>query len=480
MQDDSINILTTEFKKTFGGNPVNINPLPPSGSHRQYYRMYGNDYTCIGVYNPDYKENMAFISFSKTFKNINLPVPEIYSINLENHVYLIQDLGDTTLLDYINISDDNNKLDEKSINAYKNALSFLPIFQIEGGKKIDYSVCYPRSAFDYQSMMWDLNYFKYYFLKLANIPFDEQKLEDDFIKLSDFLLKSPSHYFMYRDFQSRNIMIVNNNPYFIDYQGGRHGALQYDIASILFEAKTSLCEHDREELLKHYVSILLSLNDKINIEEFYQYFYGYVYIRMMQAMGAYGFRGLYEKKELFLQSIPKALDHLKWLRSNIKLTISLPELEKVWDNLVENVRLRKLAHEATSLTVSINSFSYKRGIPNDETSNGGGFVFDCRSLDNPGRYEEYKNYTGLDAKVIHFLSERDDVKKFLNLVKLLVEQTINNYLQRNFKHLMVSFGCTGGRHRSVYLAECLSKFIKEKYPKINVIVRHRELEMYQS
>jgi hypothetical protein len=351
----------------------------------------------------------------------------------------------------------------------------LPVFQIKGKDSIDFSVCYPRSAFDRQSMMWDLNYFKYYFLKLAKIPFDEQKLENDFVTFCDYLLTADCNYFLYRDFQSRNVMIFNNEPYFIDYQGGRRGALQYDIASILFEAKTSLPADVRHELLDYYISEL-SKNLDFDKQSFLELYYGYVYIRLMQAMGAYGFRGLYEKKKLFLQSIPKAILHLAWLRKNINLNVHLPEMERVWDNLISSHQIKEIEDSATNLTININSFSYKKGIPIDETANGGGFVFDCRALENPGKLEQYKNLNGKDIAVIKFIEANQDTSEFIENIFSIIDNVIDSYKNKNYTHLMVNFGCTGGQHRSVYSAEKLSEHIKLKYPENKVRICHRELE----
>jgi hypothetical protein len=269
-------------------------------------------------------------------------------------------------------------------------------------------------------------------------------------------------------------MIVNDEPYFIDYQGGRRGALQYDIASILFEAKTALDSETREILLDHYLQTL-SKHIKIDEKIFLKYYYGYVYIRLMQAMGAYGFRGLYEKKELFLQSIPKAIEHLKWLRTNIKLPVSLPELEKVWDSMVTSEHVKHLLPEKINVTVSINSFSYRKGIPNDETSNGGGFVFDCRLLNNPGKLDKFKALTGLDLPVIEYLDEDPKVAVFLENVFNIIDQTVEAYDFKDYTNLMINFGCTGGQHRSVYAAERLVAHLSKKYTGMNVNLRHREI-----
>ena len=467
----AIKVLFKNFKNLEFDN---IELLPSSGSYRQYYRIKSCENSYIAAYNKDKKENIAFLGFTKTFLKLGLKVPEIYAENIENNVYLLQDLGDTTLLKYLSGSNIQKNLAAGNIDIYKKVIEQLPLFQIGGGKEIDYSICYPRNAFDKQSMMWDLNYFKYYFLKLAKVPFDEQHLENDFQAFNNFLLGADCNFFLYRDFQSRNVMIVKDEPYFIDYQGGRRGALQYDIASILFEAKTSLDSKTREILLDHYLKTL-SKHTKIDEKLFLKYYYGYVYIRLMQAMGAYGFRGLYEKKELFLQSIPKSLEHLKWLRMNVKLPVSLPELEKVWDSLVTSEHVKHLLPEKINVTVCINSFSYRKGIPNDKTSNGGGFVFDCRLLNNPGKLDMFKALTGLDSPVTEYLDEDPKVAVFLENVFNIIDQTVEAYDFKNYSNLMVSFGCTGGQHRSVYAAEKLAAHLSKKYNGMNVNLRHREI-----
>lgn len=473
---EALTALKALFEKKYGYLPEGIIELPPSGSYRRYFRLFYKTGSVIGVFNEDKKENQAFVSFSKSFVKEGLHVPLILAEDLDNNTYLISDLGDITLLNFIELNDEDGALNNESVLMYKKVLENLPLFQIKGSKVIDFSTCYPRAAFDKQSMMWDLNYFKYYFLKLAKISFDEQKLEDDFLTFSDFLLDADCNYFLYRDFQSRNVMIYENEPYFIDYQGGRKGALQYDVASILFEAKTSLNEEIRNELLEHYL-LCLSRHIQFDRDEFLKYYYGYVYIRIMQAMGAYGFRGLYEKKTLFLQSIPKAIEHLKWLNKNAKIPISIPELEKVWNNLVHSEYIKNIANEALNLTIRINSFSFKRGIPVDETQHGGGFVFDCRALPNPGKYEQYKDLNGNDTQVIEFLEKEPEVGVFLNGIQIIIDQSIRAYIKRGFNQLMINFGCTGGQHRSIYAANKLTEHIKNKYKGLNVIVRHREQEM---
>lgn len=468
--------LTHLFEKWSGLSPQSVVELPPSGSYRRYFRIKTAKESCIGVYNTDEKENRAFCTFTRHFHHKGLPVPSLLAEDLNNHVYLLSDLGDTTLLDFLQKNNFEKEITPEIRQVYLKVIDYLPLFQIKGNEGLDYSVCYPRRAFDKQSMMWDLNYFKYYFLKLLQVPFNEQELEDDFQAFSDYLLTAPSDFFMYRDFQSRNIMLVDGNPYFIDYQGGRKGALQYDIASLLFEAKTALPPSFREELLDHYLEVLGRMHP-VDRKSFLAYYDGYVYIRLMQAMGAYGFRGLYEKKELFLQSIPPAIAHLEWLHDNAHLPLHLPALRKVWEHLIQSSSVKKIAHSTGDrLRVSIHSFSYRRHIPADDANHGGGYVFDCRALPNPGKLDEYKNFTGRDPQVHDFFRNDEQIQQFLAHVMSLVDMSVTNYLQRGFKNLMVSFGCTGGQHRSVYCAEKLYYYLKEKYAGIDVAIRHHELE----
>jgi aminoglycoside/choline kinase family phosphotransferase len=457
-------------------NAINIYPLPPSGSDREYFRIISNNKTSIGVYNPDKKENIAFINFSKHFLSNGLNVPDIYREDIDNNIYLVRDLGNITLFSLLTSLRENGNFPEEIINYYKQVLEQLPQFQIIAGKDLDYSVCYPRSRFDKQSMMWDLNYFKYYFLKLAKIQFDEQDLEEDFQKLTKFLLQAGCEYFLYRDFQSRNIMIFNDEPYFIDYQGGRKGALQYDLASLLYDAKADIPFKIRDELLEYYVDVLSNYKN-INRREFLQYYYGYVLIRIMQAMGSYGFRGFYEKKEHFLQSIPYALNNLSYVLNNANLPINIPTLYTLLERIADSQRLRNLVSSKKTLKIHINSFSYKRGIPIDESGHGGGFVFDCRALPNPSKYKKYENFTGKDKEVIEFLDKDKNVQNFLKDIFSLVDRSIESYYKKNYTHLMINFGCTGGQHRSVYCALMLSKYLKENH---NVEVSTRHLELKQT
>jgi hypothetical protein len=280
---------------------------------------------------------------------------------------------------------------------------------------------------------------------------------------------------MYRDFQSRNILVYNDELYFVDYQGGRKGALQYDVASLFFQAKVNLSEHIREELLEYYLQ-LLSQKLKVKSQKFMRHYYGYVLIRLLQTLGAYGFRGYYENKTHFLTSIPYALKNLQWLVEKNHIPKKLPELKRILDFIINNSELKKfeLNQVVKKLKVTLNSFSYKEGIPKDYSGNGGGFVFDCRSLENPGRYPEYVNSTGLDDDVINFLSNKRNVIEFLQSVYSIVDDSVKNYIQRDFKDLMISFGCTGGQHRSVFCAEKLAVHIKENFD-VLVEVNHTQL-----
>lgn len=449
--------------------------LPASGSYREYYRISGREKSALGVYNTDHKENLAFVRFTKGFAMEGLPVPAIYAFEPDNHLYLLQDLGDTTLFAFLQGIRKNDAFPDELLSFYKKTLDKLVQFQTKGAQCIDFSFCYPRDAFDRQSMLWDLHYFKYYFLKLARIPFDEQLLEDDFNRFIDFLLEADNHYFLYRDFQSRNIMVVNDEPWFIDYQGGRKGALQYDVASLLYDAKANIPEEIRTQLLQHYLDTL-SKEMPVDKERFVAHYYGFVFIRLMQAMGAYGFRGFYEKKEHFLQSIPPALKNLEHLLEHAQLPIQLPVLMSTLKLVAQSETLRRISAESTMLTVTIHSFSYKRGVPIDISGNGGGFVFDCRALHNPGKYDQYKALTGKDAPVIEFLEKEADVADFLQHIFALVDASVCKYLTRGFKHLMVNFGCTGGQHRSVYCAERLAEHLAQ-YPNVKVVLKHVEQEM---
>ncbi len=471
-----MDVLKKLFEQHFHAPPERIVPLQGElgGSGRKIIRLANEKHRAIGILYGVREENVAFLEFSKHFRRHGLPVPEIYAEDLTHGAYLEEDLGDTTLFEFLSRNRSGGDIAPQVVEAYRKVVAVLPRFQVEAGRDLNYSVCYPISSFDRQSIAWDLNYFKYYFLRLAGIPFNEQALEDDFGRLTEFLLSAPRDYFLYRDFQSRNIMLQNGDPFFVDYQGGRKGALQYDIASLLYDAKADLPPELRQQLLDHYLDRLSSFI-KLDRAAFLQHFYPYVYIRIMQALGAYGFRGFYERKAHFLQSVPYALKNLRWLLHNVRLPIPLPALMNAFKDMLSSEKLQGLATDADNLVVRIFSFSFHQSLPKDETGNGGGFIFDGRSLPNPGREERFKALTGKDAPVIEYLQQQESVHQFLASVLSLVDATIGTYQQRRFKNVMVSFGCTGGQHRSVYLAEQLAKRLRARSG-LEVIVRHLELE----
>ena len=469
-------LLIELFRKRFGYAPKVVEKMRADlgASGRKLYRLKGDGVSSIGVIYGVREENAAFLEFSRHFFACGLRVPEIYGQDLQQGAYLEEDLGDVTLYDFLSRHRDGANISPATVDAYRKVVRELPRFQVEAGRDLDYSLCYPRASFDRQSINWDLNYFKYYFLRLASISFNEQALEDDFNRLTDLLLEAPGNYFLYRDFQSRNIMLCGDEPCFVDYQGGRKGALQYDIASLLFDSKADLPPELRQQLLEEYLDAL-SGHIQLDRDAFLRYFYAYVYVRLLQALGAYGFRGFYERKPHFLQSVPYALKNLRWLQHNVKLPIQLPTLMESFQRMLASEKLKGIADEADYLEVRIFSFSFHHGMPQDESGNGGGFVFDGRSLPNPGREEEFKNLTGKDAAVANYLNQRDDAHQFLASALSLVDVSIHSYQQRGFKNLMVSFGCTGGQHRSVFLAEQLAKRLRGRSG-VEVVLRHLELE----
>ncbi|MEM7039972.1 MAG: RNase adapter RapZ, partial [Bacteroidota bacterium] len=425
-----------------------VTALPRSGSDRQYYRLTSKTGPLIGVYNPHFKENDAFITFSSVFNMHGVPVPEVHRISEDGLYYIQDDLGNETLLQRLQARRTGLEIPQDVLELYQKSLTHLAHMQTKGMEDFDYAeFCFPRAAFDKQSMMWDLNYFKYYFLKLAQVPFDEQALEDDFHTFSNYLLSTDTDHFMFRDFQARNIMLVDDKPYFIDFQGGRKGALQYDLASLLWQARAAIPQETRKALLAHYLDAL-STHIEVERGKFEEYYYGYVLIRTIQVLGAYGFRGIFERKPHFLASIPHALRNLQWLLDNARPPVVLPELLRVLEALPQAEALQKYQRdwgENPSLTVRVQSFSYKAGLPEDPSGNGGGFVFDCRAIHNPGRYQPYKTQTGRDQPVKDFLVQNSRIETFIQDVLSIVEPSVERYIERGFSHLMVSFGCTGGR-----------------------------------
>ncbi|HKW64107.1 MAG TPA: RNase adapter RapZ [Candidatus Acidoferrum sp.] len=472
----SIDVLKKLFEQHFRSAPTRIQPLQGElgGSGRKIIRLANEQVSAVGILYGGREENVAFLEFSKHFHRHGLPVPEIYAEALNHGAYLEEDLGDTSLFEFLSQNRTGEDIAPAVVEAYRKAVGVLPRFQVEAARDFDYNFCYPIASFDRQSIAWDLNYCKYYFLRLAGIPFNERALENDFDRLTDFLLEAPRDYFLYRDFQSRNIMLRDGLPYFVDYQGGRKGALQYDIASLLFDAKADLPPTLREDLLYDYLRALANFIP-VDREAFLRYYYAYVYVRIMQALGAYGYRGFFERKVHFLQSVPYALKNIRWLLHNAQLPIELPTLLGAFQSMLASEKLQSIALEADNLVIRIFSFSFHHDLPKDESGNGGGFIFDGRGLPNPGREERFKSLTGRDAPVIDYLNQQESVHQYLASVFTLIDATVENYQQRAFKNLMVSFGCTGGQHRSVFLAEQLAKHLRGRSG-VEVVVRHVELE----
>jgi aminoglycoside/choline kinase family phosphotransferase len=471
-----MDLLKDLFAKHFHTGVERLQPLQGQlgGSGRNIFRLTGAGHSAIGIVYSVREENVAFIEFSRHFRRHGLPVPEIYGEDLEHGAYLEEDLGDTTLFEYLTQHRRGADIAPDVIGAYRKVVRTLPRFQVEAGRGLNYKVCYPRASFDRQSIAWDLNYFKYYFLRLAGIPFNEQALETDFARLTKFLLSARHDYFLYRDFQSRNVMLRDGEPFFVDYQGGRKGALQYDIASLLYDAKADLPPELRTQLLDHYLAELGRLLD-LRRDEFMQHYYAYVYVRIMQAMGAYGFRGFYERKPHFLQSVPYAVQNIRWLLHNVELPIALPALMDAFRAMLSSEKLQHAAAGPTHLVVRVCSFSFHRGLPKDESGHGGGFVFDCRALPNPGREERFQELTGRDPSVSEYLDGHESVRDFWTSARSLVDASVDGYQRRGFTSLMVSFGCTGGRHRSVFFAERLAKHLRDRTG-VEVVLRHLGLE----
>ena len=477
---EEIKKTIAELIETLGENAVEITAMPSSGSSRRYFRVKTDKRYLIGAYNINIEENDAFFSFSKHFHECGLPVPEILAISPSKEIYVQTDLGDVTLFHHVEDCLKNGSFDQNTIDLYKKSLDELVDFQTIGHKGLDYSKTFPTPAFDEMSIMEDLNYFKYCFLKeQEEISFNETRLDADFQRLAKYILEAPSDFFMYRDFQSRNIMIVDNEPYFIDYQGGRKGPLQYDVVSLLYQVKARIPDELRKELIDYYKQKLNEVpracgarNDNGFVCCFDKYFPAFVLLRLLQVLGAYGFRGLIQKKLHFMQSIPYAIREIMKACDNWSLPFELPELQAVIKQF--GVLLKKYESiEPDRLTITVNSFSFKNGgVPYDKSGNGGGFVFDCRALPNPGRYMEFKKSTGEDLDVIEFLEDKPDVHYFLQNVQMLVYQSIDNYLERGFKNLQINFGCTGGQHRSVFFAQKIGELIHENYPMVNVEINH--------
>ena len=452
-----------------------IEKLPQSGGDRAYFRIYTDEGSFIATYNENTKENKAFLQFTEHFKKSNAPVPEILKVNKEKTIYIQQDLGDDSLLSKLEFHGRTPYM----YNLFQKSLKKLAALQINGHDDLDYNWCITSKEFGKQAIISDLLYFKYYFLDTLKIAYDKESLIDDFEALGNYLARVEHKYFMFRDFQSRNIMVKNKDVFFIDYQGGMHGALQYDVASLLWQAKAELPDDWKTGLLVYYMDCIEEiLNEPVDRIRFISQYNGYVLIRLLQVLGAYGFRGLFERKAHFLTSIPLALKNMKWFLENKKTGIVLPEFERVLNLITENKIVHRFepmqATAETPLLVKVNSFSYKKGgIPKDDTPNGGGFVFDCRGLLNPGRFEEYKAVNGRNKTVMDFLEQQTKMPDFLNNVYNIIDIAVEDYIKRGFDSLMISFGCTGGCHRSVYAADAVTRHLRNKFD-VNVQLSHVE------
>lgn len=446
------------FEQWAGEACKNKIQITANGSNRLYYRLEGETKQCIGAFNANVRENQAFFHFAEQLKQHQINVPEIYAISDDQTTYLQQDLGNVTIYTYLS-SRKTSGIDvtQPTIKLYQQAIDQLVLLQ-NTCNDIDFSKAYPRPDFDHQAIQWDLNYFKYYFLRLFHIPYDEQALEDDFQTFIAYLLDGDTSYFVHRDYQSRNIMICDEKLYIIDFQGARRGAAEYDLASLLYSSKSDLPDHIRQQLLDYYIQKRFgSETDKCSNTN---KFYAYVLARMMQAMGAYGYRGIIEKKEHFVKSIPFAVRNLRKIIETVKLPIEIPHLEGVWKAISD---MADYSNNEDKLLVSVFSFSYRSGIPFDKSGNGGGYVFDCRALPNPGLYDEYRLLNGRDKEVIDFFVQHPETEEYLSAVRSIVGQSVKSYIEKKYTRLMINFGCTGGRHRSVYCAEQIAGYIRDNF-----------------
>ena len=466
------------FKQFSEETVTAIDKLPQAGSERHYFRIHTPAKTYIATYGANLKENNTFIYFSRHFKKKKLATPEILFVNEEGDIYIQEDFGTVSLMGKL----EENGLVEEVYSYFKKSLEQLALLQINGHEGLDYKKCLTNSSFGKQAILADLLYFKYYFLDALRRPYDKQKLMDDFEALSSYLSRTEYKYFMFRDFQSRNIYIAEDGSvHFIDYQGGMKGAPQYDVASLLWQARANLPDEWKQRLLEDYIDAFETIiKNPIDRELFRSQYNGYVLIRLLQVLGAYGFRGLFERKAHFLTSIPLALENLKWFVNNQNIGIAVPEFKKVLEICISDEVIQEFtpvqATAETPLVVIINSFSYLRtGYPKDESKNGGGFVFDCRGILNPGRIDEFKSQSGLDKTVKDYLEQQTKMPDFLNSVYSVLDITVENYIKRDFENLMISFGCTGGQHRSVYAAEAVARHLRNKF-KVKIMLVHQNRE----
>ncbi len=454
-------MLSILYKQIFGVSPDGMSPLTPAGSNRQYFRLTGPE-TVVGVIGTSVAENNAFIYLSRHFISKNLPVPDILAVSDDRLCYLQSDLGDTSLFEV-----------RENLPLLKKTIATLPDFQYKGAEELDFSNCYSVESFDSQAVLWDLNYFKYCFLNTTGVSYSEPALESEFKRMAERLGHSEASTFMYRDFQSRNVLIKDGSPFFIDFQGGRRGPAEYDLVSFISQARAGFSDEVKETLIDTYIESASRYID-IDRPDFRDRLSEYEFLRNLQVLGAYGFRGKFERKPHFLKSIPLALKNLEKVLN--RQTSRYPYLTTVLSEMLaaENTAPSIVSGQKSSLTVHVYSFSYKKGIPADNSGNGGGFVFDCRGMENPGRYPEYKDVTGLEKPVIDFLEAKGEIQPFMDHCYGLVDPSVECYDCRGFTSLTICFGCTGGQHRSVYGAQHMAEHIKAKYPHIAVHLIHRE------
>jgi aminoglycoside/choline kinase family phosphotransferase len=468
--------IIQEIKDLFGTisqeEITSLEKIPQSGSDRFYFRLITPSRSYIATFGKNIRENNTFIYFSRHFRAAGSPVPEIFAVNESTTIYLQEDFGDLSLLNVLEASGHG----ETAYRFFEKSLRKLAEMQVNGDANLDYSQCITSHEFGKKAIISDLLYFKYYFLDTLGIPYDKEKLLDDFEAMGTYLTYVDYKYFMFRDFQSRNVMVSGDEVHFIDYQGGMKGALQYDVASLLWQARAELSNDWKLSLLDYYMNCVEDiLQTTIDRSRFVSQYNGYVMIRLLQVLGAYGFRGLFERKAQFLTSIPLALRNLKWFVEDKRIGIGLPEFERLLGIIVEDDIISRFepiqATEETPLVVRISSFSYKNGIPPDATPNGGGFVFDCRGILNPGRQQAFKTRTGRDKDVKDFLEQQTKMPDFLNSVFTLTDIAVEDYIKRGFSNLMISFGCTGGQHRSVYAADALARHLRNKFH-VNISLSH--------
>ena len=466
-----MNELIKLYTGHFSCSPDSCVPLTGSASNRKYCRLSGGGHSCVGVVGTDARENEAFLTIAGHFRAKGINVPEIYAVSEDRMAYIQEDLGDAVLFDMLTKARKTGEGMEEVEALLCKTMSMLPKIQFEGARGLDFSVCYPQPSFDRRMVMFDLNYFKYCFLKPSGLEFDEVALQDDFEKFADDLLLGNTDTFLYRDFNARNVMVKDGEPYFVDFQGGRRGPVFYDVASFAWQARAKFTDEQKGKMLTAYLEAY-SAYSSMDEQSFRSSLRLFVLFRLLQVFGAYGFRGWVEHKANFVTSIPAAIAELKaWLTDPSE---RYPYLMQTLDRLVSLPRFAEQASEDGVLEVKVYSFSFKKGVPDDPSGNGGGYVFDCRSIHNPGRYEPYKKLTGRDEPVIRFLEDDGEIIGFLEHAYGVLDPHVETYMKRGFTNLVVSFGCTGGQHRSVYCAEHMASHLAQKYPGIRVCLIHRE------